>query len=99
MVAPHVSEGTLFFRPLTRGATRLGVGSLDRLELKLHHLAPDHITQIVLPEPPVAWKVIDQKFKTQPSPQRQQANVDRHLAKAGGRVVAETAMIGPEITE
>src|SRR5690348_5956150 len=43
-----------------------------RREFKLHGLPAHHVTKVVLPEPPVARKMVDQKFESQPFPERKQ---------------------------
>src|SRR5690242_15928893 len=77
VVASHVSylvlrSATWFFRLVFAF-----LSILHHLKLKLHHLPPHHIAKVVLPKSSVPWKMVHQKFKTQPAPESQQLYAHR----------------------
>ena len=43
----------------------------QHLELELHHLAAHHVTEIMLPKPPVSRKPVHQELESQPPPECQ----------------------------
>ena len=46
-------------------------GLFNDFEFELHHLAADDIAEVILPEFPVAAKMVHQEFESQPPPEGQ----------------------------